>query len=191
MLVYTRIVLDMGSGAVLMADSHEYDGPVDLCKGSGGGSSTTTTVDYEYNKRMATIAEEQQAMAQSYFDFWESDYKPMEKAQIQANLEMIEAAKPVRDTFIAESLNGVNAETLASGARADAEQAALGADQGAARTLARYGINPDSGAFADTLGRSSSLNRARVVSQAMNSARKQARNENYARLQAAAGLGLQ
>lgn len=39
MKVYTRIEIDMGSGAVLWEESHEYDGPVALCGGGGGKGS--------------------------------------------------------------------------------------------------------------------------------------------------------
>lgn len=188
MRVFTRIVMDMGTGGVLESESHEYAGPVALCK--GGGSSTTNTVDYEYNARMATIAEAQQAMAQEYFDFWKSDYKGLEADQIQANREMIAAAKPVRDKFISESLSGVNPETVAAQARADTEQALASAEGSTTRQLARLGLNPDSGAFQDSLGRAAQTSRARTLAQAANSARATARNENYSRLATAAGLGL-
>jgi len=188
MKIIELAVIDMGTGEVLEERSYEHSGPVALCK--GGGSSTTNTVDYEYNKRMATIAEAQQGMAQEYFDFWKSDYKPLEQAQIKANTEMIEQAKPVREKFIQESLDGVDADTLAATAKADAEQGSTQAEQASVRSMARLGINPDSGVMADTLGRSSSLNRARLATQASGAARAQARQENYGRLQAAAGLGL-
>jgi hypothetical protein len=190
MRVYAKIVLDMASGRVLEAEGCDYAGPVALCKGGGGGSTTTNTQDTAYNARMATIAEQQQAMSQEAFDFWRSDYKPLEQAEIQANLDMISQAKPVREKYIQESLDGVNEDTLVATARADAEQSATTAAQSATRNLARLGINPDSGAFADALGRSSELNRARLGTLASNTARTQARQENFNRLAAAAGLGL-
>ncbi|MDO9083720.1 MAG: hypothetical protein Q7U56_10600 [Humidesulfovibrio sp.] len=190
MRVYTRIIIDMASGAVLEAEGFDYDGPVALCKGGGGGSQTTNTQDTEYNARMATIAESQQGMAQEYFNFWKSDYKPLEQEQIAANREMVAAAKPVRDKFIEESLSGVNAEAIAGTARADAEQAMTTVDQGVTRNLSRLGLNPDSEAFADTLGRSQALTRARTVTQSANTARALARSENYDRLLKASNLGM-
>ncbi|MCP3941624.1 MAG: hypothetical protein GY710_09105 [Desulfobacteraceae bacterium] len=54
-----------------------------------GGSSSEATYDAAYNARMAAIAESQQGMADEYFDFWQNNYKPMEEAQINANMEMI------------------------------------------------------------------------------------------------------
>lgn len=54
-------------------------------KGGGGGGN----FDAAYNARMATIAESQQGMAQEYYNFWQTDYKPMEQAQIQANQRML------------------------------------------------------------------------------------------------------
>jgi hypothetical protein len=190
MRIHTRIVLEMRTGRELEEEGFEHSGPVALCKGSGGGSSTTNTVDYEYNSRMATIAEEQQAMAQEYFDFWQSDYKPMEQEMIAANRDLIEQGKPVRDAFIQQSLDGVDPESVASLARSDAESALTAAESDTARNLARYGLNPGSGAFQDSLGQQAALNRARTVSQAANSTRALARTENYERLRAAMGLGL-
>lgn len=53
----------------------------------GGGSEDS--YDKEYNARMATISEAQQGMAEEYFNFWKDSYKPMEQAQIDANMEMV------------------------------------------------------------------------------------------------------
>jgi hypothetical protein len=86
MKIYTKIVIDMETLVVLETECFDYEGPVALCK---GGSTTTTSVDYAYNARMATISERQQLMSEEYFTFWQNDYKPLEKAQIQANLNLI------------------------------------------------------------------------------------------------------
>ena len=43
MKIYTRIVLDLGSGRVLEAHWYEYEGVIAECKGGGGGTSTTST----------------------------------------------------------------------------------------------------------------------------------------------------
>ncbi|MGE4551897.1 MAG: hypothetical protein AB7D57_02230 [Desulfovibrionaceae bacterium] len=189
MKIYTRVVLDMRTGEVLHEESHEYGGPVALCKGGSGGTSTTNTVDYEYNRRMATIAEAQNNMAQEYFDFWKSDYKPLEQAQIAANLDLIEKGTPVRDAFIEQSLNGVDEATVAGLAQTDAQAAASGAQQATQRSLARMGINPTSGAYQEAM-QDTGLNTARTVAAAKNNARVVARDENYERLKAAMGLGL-
>ena len=53
------------------------------------GGSSGDTYDAAYNARMATIAESQQGMAEDYFNFWKSDYQPMEREQIGANRAMI------------------------------------------------------------------------------------------------------
>jgi hypothetical protein len=58
-------------------------------KGSGSSSTSTTTIDYAYNARMAAVAEQEQAMANEYFTFYKSDYQPMERAQIAANVDLI------------------------------------------------------------------------------------------------------
>jgi len=89
MKVFSRIVIDIETGKVEESESFEYNGPVAECKGGGESSTTTTTIDYAYNARMATLAEQQQAMANEYFKFWEQSYKPMEQAQIAANTSLI------------------------------------------------------------------------------------------------------
>lgn len=87
MKIYTRIEINMETMSVMHEESFEYDGIVSLCGGgSGGGSSTTNTVDYAYNARMATLSEEQQGWARSYYDMWNEYTKPYEIAQAQTNI---------------------------------------------------------------------------------------------------------
>ena len=43
MKIYTRIVVDMASGAWLEADAREYAGPLALAKGGSSSASTTST----------------------------------------------------------------------------------------------------------------------------------------------------
>lgn len=88
-VIYTRVVIDMQTGATVESESFEYDGPVALCGGGSSGSSTTNTVDYAYNARMATLSEEQQEWAREYFGVWQNYQKPYEIAQAQANMEML------------------------------------------------------------------------------------------------------
>ena len=81
MKIYTKIVLDMASGAVLSEESFEYAGVVALAGGgSGGGGGGGMEPDYEYNKRMAEIAEKQQAQAERYEEYWAQVQAPYEKA---------------------------------------------------------------------------------------------------------------
>ncbi|MCG8616352.1 MAG: hypothetical protein MI802_09065 [Desulfobacterales bacterium] len=59
--------------------------------GGGGDNSASSGENYdkEYNARIASVAERETDMAEGIYDFYISDYQPMEKAQIAANLEMI------------------------------------------------------------------------------------------------------
>jgi len=86
--------MDIATGKTISESSYEYVGEVAECKGGGGGS--TTSVDKAYNARMAKIAEAQQGIAEEYFDFWKSDYKPYEAAQVKANLGLIPAQTGLR-----------------------------------------------------------------------------------------------
>ncbi|MFZ5773060.1 MAG: hypothetical protein ACOY4W_16695 [Thermodesulfobacteriota bacterium] len=87
--IYTRVRLDIRSGTVLDEEFFLYDGEVAECKGGGSSTSVTNTYDPAYNKRMAVVAEDQQKIANQYFKFWESSYKPMETEQIAANRKLI------------------------------------------------------------------------------------------------------
>jgi hypothetical protein len=68
MKVITKIVMNITTGEILEEESYEYLGPVAECK--GGGSSSTTTVDYEYNRRMADISEQNQAWAEEMYNMF-------------------------------------------------------------------------------------------------------------------------
>lgn len=85
MKVYTYVRIDISTGETLEERSFEYTGDVALCKGGGGQSS----VDKAYNARLASIYEQELSMAQEYFAFWQSDYKPFEQAQIKENMKML------------------------------------------------------------------------------------------------------
>ena len=83
-MIYTKVVIDMATGKTLVQEGYRYDGEVAECKGGGG---SVNSVDYEYNDRMATIAEEQQAWAKDYYKMWETYFKPYEIQQAQTNLQ--------------------------------------------------------------------------------------------------------
>lgn len=86
MKIYKEIVLSINTLQVVREISYEYVGPLVL---AGGGDTQTNTQDPEFNARMAAIAERQQEMAEEYFTFWEAEYKPMESAQIRANMALM------------------------------------------------------------------------------------------------------
>ncbi|MEE9304261.1 MAG: hypothetical protein V3U84_10820 [Thiotrichaceae bacterium] len=65
MKIYSKIVIDMHTGAVRSSEWTEYDGPVAECKGGGGAE-----VDKKYNKGMLKISEKQQGMADEMFNYF-------------------------------------------------------------------------------------------------------------------------
>ena len=103
MKIYNSIRLDIDTFEVIEEDSFHYDGEIAECSG-GGGSQTTVTVDYAYNARMAAIAEKQQAQADQYFKEWETTYKPYERAQVDANMELM----PFEIDAQKETLKGIS-----------------------------------------------------------------------------------
>ncbi|MCW7752731.1 hypothetical protein OOT00_01870 [Desulfobotulus sp. H1] len=53
--------------------------------GGGGGSG----VDKEHNAKMAALAERSMDMSEEYHDLWRRSYRPLEEAQMRANMAMI------------------------------------------------------------------------------------------------------
>jgi len=87
MKIYRELRLDIDTFEVIEEDSFEYDGEVAQC--FGGGGDPQPTIDYAYNAGLLEIAKEQQAQADSYFDHWETTFKPYEQAQVAANMELM------------------------------------------------------------------------------------------------------
>jgi len=226
-----------------------------LCYFKGGGGDS---FDAAYNKRMATIAEPQQGMAEDYFNFykhgtggnyetqtygkngkqerqvWVPDgttngFQDMEQAQIDANMAMIphqtaadinqigydnavtdanrsllpqqtqfaadtmtdqttamRERAPVRSEFYKQSAEGVDVESRANRAAADASHAFMNSDSATRRSSARMGVNPNSGRFA-SMQNANSLSRAKAIGSAKTTARTGAEQENFGRLESAMG----
>ena len=101
MRIYNRLVINISTGEVIEENSYEYSGPIMLCK--KGGSSGGSNIDYAYNARMAAIAEQQQAQATEYMDYWRSSVKPYEMAKIDANMTLM----PFEVAATKETLKGI------------------------------------------------------------------------------------
>jgi len=71
---------------VIEEESFEYDGEVSLCGSSGGPSQK---IDYEYNRRMADLAERETAMAEKYFDAWNLSPRKLEEETAAANIDLL------------------------------------------------------------------------------------------------------
>ena len=202
MKIYNKLVIDISSGDVLFEDSFEYDGEISECK--GGGSSSTTTVDYEYNRRMAAIAEKESGMAQEYFNYWKTDQQPLEKAQSSAALSLLPGQTELTkqqiasqtsllptQTKVAQSyydmiLGGVNAEDEMGKARSDVMQSFKLTEGQRRREFSRMGVDPSSPAFAST--RSADLReQAKAMAGAGTKARRYSDEEQMRRLSSAAG----
>lgn len=203
-MIYTRVVFDMGTGAVLEREGFEWSGPVAECKGGGGGS-TVNSVDYGYNARMATLSEEQQGWAREYFGMWQQYYKPYEIAQAQANLELLpletnlyknqltaatqllpqqtEAAQK----FLSASTQGVDVNERMALATVDTANAWKDVNATTARAAARMGVNPNSGRF-QGIHATLDTQKAAQLAGARTQARVGAEQENYDRLTKAAGF---
>ncbi len=117
-----------------------------------------------------------------------------DKAAAQAddyNSYMKATFRPVEQGLVNDAQNfdtEAKREELAGRAGADVEQAAAASGAATARDLARYGINPADGAYADAAA-GSSLNKTAMKVGAMNKARTDARAEGRAFKFDVAGLG--
>lgn len=211
-LIYDRVLIDMGTMRVLEADCREYEGEIALCKGGGGG----TEPDKAYNARMATIAERQQDLSDAYFEFWEENNAVLEAAKIKAELGNLEqqdavtkqeltlqqgvlgmqqdslgATGELAQSFLKESLDGVNGQEWANRAAVDQQNAASNANATLARNASRMGLNLNSGAFQSAMADQATKNAA-ALGAAKTQAFRDADKEKYNRLGQglSAGLGL-
>lgn len=190
----TRIVFDMTTGAVLEEERRTWDGPMAWCK--GGGSSTTTvtntsTPDYAYNARLAGVAERQQNLADTYFNWWQQKQAPVEEATLKSQAELLPLQTEVSKAGL-EGLKSVQgsffkavqpkSSLLASGqAATDVSRSLSGASAAMARDMSRLGINPASGATAAGM-RDLALQGAAMKAGAANTARQQTEDMNLKKL---------
>lgn len=176
----------------------------------GGGGSEVNSVDYEYNDRMATIAEAQQGWAKDYFDMWNEHFKPYEIAQAKTNFENLplenslyrEQLNTLRDLmpdekalyqkqlnatskFVDASTKGVDVNERMGLATADVANAWKNTNEANMRANARVGVNPNSGRFAGTQAAMQTQQAAQMAG-ARTTARVGAEQENYDRLTKAA-----
>jgi hypothetical protein len=108
--------------------------------------------------------------------------------QIGDSMVHIAERAPVRSEFYNQALNGVDAESWASKAAADATQAFMGSQASMTRSAARMGVNPESGRFAG-MQNSVAMDRAKAIGGAKTTARTAAEGESFNRLNTAMGYG--
>lgn len=202
-MIYSRVVFDMDTGAILEQEGYWWDGPVAECK--GGGGSEVNSVDYGYNARMATLSEEQQAWARDYYNMWQQHYKPYEIAQAQANMQVLPLETEVykqqlnaaRDLlpqqtaaagkFLSSATQGVDVNERMALATADTANAWKDVSATAARQNARMGVNPNSGRF-QGVAAALDTQKAAQLAGTRTQARVGAEQENYQRLKDAASF---
>lgn len=112
----------------------------------------------------------------------------LESALIAEQQENIALRKPVTSKFYDEVLKGVDVDERVNLARADVESAYAGAESNARRWASGMGINPASKSYSAGL-MSLAKEKAAAKVGATSLARRQAEEENFARLSGAVGLG--
>lgn len=183
MKIYSKLVYDLKTGNMIEENSFEYDGTALECK---GGSSTSTSVDEEYNKRMATIAEAQQAMAEEYYKYWETDFKPFEQEQIAAARGLLPQQTALARKYYGEIAKGPDVEGEMASARSDVQQAHSGMEGEFRREAGRMGVDPSSGRYAGM--RSGMLrDKAKGLARAGTMGRRYAEEKHFERLKGAVG----
>lgn len=112
MKVITKCVIDMDTMETVYEESFENDGPVAECKGGSTG------YDAEYNRRMAEIAEQQMAMAQTAFDAWQTGGGlELENATAQAGLSLLPGQTALAQGQIDSALTLLPGQTELAGAQ--------------------------------------------------------------------------
>ena len=211
-LIYDRVVIDMHTMRVLESHAFMHEGEIALCKGKGGGSSTThitNEVDKEYNARLAAVQERAQELSDEYFEFWLENQAPLEAAKAKAELENVPQQQKITQgllgmqeaslgttgelaqSYLKESLEGVNGQEWANRAAVDQQNAASSANATMARNASRLGLNLNSGAFQSAMADQATKNAA-ALGAAKTQAFRSAEQEKYNRLGQglSAGLGL-
>lgn len=112
----------------------------------------------------------------------------LESALIDEQTTNIGLRKPVTSKFYDEVLKGVDVDERVNLARADVESAYAGAESNARRWASGMGINPASKSYSAGL-MSLAKEKAAAKVGATSLARRQAEEENFARLSGAVGLG--
>lgn len=181
----------------------------------GGGSSSSTTssttvstqsaTDPEAARRMAAVAERQQAQAEEQWGLYKKSFMPLEETMAGANLDLVEPTRaltkeylesnlrllPQREQvtrdFMTQALEGVDKNRRVSEAVADVERSYKGLPARLSRTAAGMGVSPASGRMGSMLS-GLGLNLARDRASAASTARRGAETESFSRLSAAQGL---
>lgn len=195
MKVYNKVVIDIKTGTVIEEHYEDYDGPVAHCGGGGGGHQTVThegEIDKEYNRRMARVAEEEMAMKEGMYDFFQQHQQPVEQAKLEANKELIpyqtslqkEKTEVGKDTL--EMQQGIlddlgpelDINSQMNTAEADVAQQFDQNLESNKREMSRHGISPASGKF-QSMQSDFSLNKAAEEAGARNKARQKAKQTGF------------
>ena len=172
-----------------------------------GGSSTTTSIDYKYNDRLASVAEEQMALTkEQYYATADaanayqnalyasnSSLIPAQTEYAQKQLDAANALLPAQQQaaqkYYDASVAGVNVQDKMAQAQADVVKSLTGTTSAMNRDAARSGININSGAYAKQ-ATSNAINSASAIAAARTAARTAAEDTNYQRLANASGTAL-
>lgn len=96
-------------------------------------------------------------------------------------LRELQASEPVMNKFFSEALGGVNVQDRMGQATSDVSQAFAGVAGQQRRSLSRMGIGPGGGRFKAGINRTA-IERAKAISGARTTARRDAEAESFARL---------
>ncbi|MHC4640114.1 MAG: hypothetical protein ACYS32_00615 [Planctomycetota bacterium] len=235
MKIYSKIVIDMETMEVVASECFDYHGPISHCGGGKGGGGAEP--DYEYNKRMASIAEDNQDMAREMFNLYKYGvtYDPnqsitlddgttttmgaqkgfdesaftsemelmqnmlrsqdellpseteLKRTQYEEGTKLVKGRSEVMQDLYKEAVAGIDVDKRISENRAGVEHAFAGQQDITNRNLSRMGIDPSSGrglAMAGDVG----IQKAKALAGTEAGIRREAEDENFSRLQIAAGM---
>ncbi len=111
-----------------------------------------------------------------------------EKERLTTATEKEAAMRPVQDKYFSEALDGVDADSWAANAQADAAGAFMASTSGTEMAMARRGAAPGSGAYAGQQNESA-MGRAMTLGKAATGGRESGERESFSRLSGAMSYG--
>ena len=115
----------------------------------------------------------------------QTDY---EKERLTTATEKEASMRPVQEKYFSEALEGVDANSWAADAQADAASAFMASTSGTEMAMARRGAAPGSGAYAGSQNESA-MGRAMTLGKAASGGRESGERESFSRLSGAMSYG--
>ncbi|GEM_PF-4209911 len=178
----------------------EYERPYEIAKLDANQKmlkgDTALAIEKTAAERKALPYQTEQATAEAQYGA-ESAKSAMELLPMQTDYEkerLVTATdreqkmRPVQDEYFSKALDGVDADSWAANAQADAASAFMASTSGMEMAMARRGATPGSGAYSGKTNESA-MGRAMTIGKAASGGRESGERESFSRLSGAMSYG--